>query len=178
MLFKIEQIKKILPSRDDNNFINLVRNTLFEKNKFDYNKNLLIKIQEKDFNESDFLNLVSDRNIIKKDKVKSIKEDNKFSINSIKLLYSLPKNSFLLMNDDEKNIYVTKIENIFANNIKENSIDLNTYSKQSTIKLRDSLFSSYDSLMNNKYKIPSAAGARQEIKGKYYYVVVYSWGVS
>jgi len=153
LLFKIEQIKKILPSRDDNNFINLVRNTLFEKNKFDYNKKLLIKIQEKDFNESDFLNLVSDRNIIKKDKVKSIKEDNKFSINSIKLLYSLPKNSFLLMNDDEKNIYVTKIENIFANNIKENSIDLNTYSKQSTIKLRDSLFGSYDSLMNNKYKI-------------------------
>ena len=153
LLFKIEQIKKILPSRDDNNFINIVRNALFEKNKFDYNKNLLIKIQEKDFNESDFLNLVSDRNIIKKDKVKSIKEDNKFSINSIKLLYSLPKNSFLLMNDDEKNIYVTKIENIFANNIKENSIDLNTYSKQSTIKLRDSLFASYDSLMNSKYKI-------------------------
>ena len=31
LLFKIEQIKKILPSLDDNNFISLVKNTLFEK---------------------------------------------------------------------------------------------------------------------------------------------------
>ena len=164
LLFKIEQIKKILPSRDDNNFINLVRNTLFEKNKFDYNKNLLIKIQEKDFNESDFLNLVSDRNIIKKDKVKSIKEDNKFSINSIKLLYSLPKNSFLLMDDNENNIYITKIENIIANNLKKNSIDLNSYSKQSTIKLRDNLYGSYDVLMNEKYKIEINQNTLERVK--------------
>ena len=109
LLFKIEQIKKILPSLDDNNFISLVKNTLFEKNKYDYNKNLLIKIQKKYFSESDFLNLVSDRNLVKKDKIKSIREDDKFSINSIKLLYSLPKNSFLLMDDNENNIYITKI---------------------------------------------------------------------
>ena len=30
LLFKIEQIKKILPRLDDNNFISLVKNTLFE----------------------------------------------------------------------------------------------------------------------------------------------------
>ena len=72
-------------------FKNLVENTLFEKNKYDYNKNLLIKIQKNNFNDSDFLNLVNDKNLVQKDKIQSIKEDNKFSTNSIKLLYSFPK---------------------------------------------------------------------------------------
>jgi len=164
LLFKIENIKKILPSPDDNNFKNLVKNTLFEKNKYDYNKNLLIKIQKNNFNDSDFLNLVNDKNLVKKDKVQSIKEDNKFSIHSIKLLYSLPKNSFLLMDDNENNIYITKIENIIANNLKENSNDLNSYSKQSTIKLRDNLYSSYDILMNEKYKIEINKNTLERVK--------------
>jgi len=164
LLFKIENIKKILPSPDDNNFKNLVKNTLFEKNKYDYNKNLLIKIQKNNFNDSDFLNLVNDKNLVKKDKIQSIKEDNKFSIHSIKLLYSLPKNSFLLMDDNENNIYITKIENIIANNLKENSNDLNSYSKQSTIKLRDNLYSSYDILMNEKYKIEINKNTLERVK--------------
>ena len=164
LLFKIEQIKKILPSRDDSNFKNLVKNTLFEKNKYDYNKNLLIKIQKNNFNDSDFLNLVNDKNLVKKDKVQSIEEDNKFSTHSIKLLYSLPKNSFLLMDDNENNIYITKIENIIANNLKENSNDLNNYSKQSTIKLRDNLYGSYDILMNKKYKIEINKNTLERVK--------------
>ena len=164
MLFKIEQIKKILPSLDDANFKNLVKNTLFEKNKYDYNKNLLIEIQKNNFNDSDFLNLVNDKNLVKKDKVQSIKEDNKFSANSIKLLYSLPKNSFLLMDDNESNIYITKIENIIANNLKKNSYDLNSYSKQSTIKLRDNLYGSYDNLMNEKYKIEINKNTLERVK--------------
>ena len=164
LLFKIEQIKKILPSRDDANFKNLVENTLFEKNKYDYNKNLLIKIQKNNFNDSDFLNLVNDKNLVKKDIVQSIKEDNKFSTNSIKLLYSLPKNSFLLMDDNENNIYITKIENIIANNLKKNSNDLNSYSKQSTIKLRDNLYGSYDVLMNAKYKIEINQNTLERVK--------------
>ena len=164
LLYQIEQIKQILPSREDDKFINLVKNTLFEKNKYDYNKNLLIKIQKNNFSDSDFLNLVSNKNLIKKDKVKSIKEDNKFSINSIKLLYSLPKNSFLLMDDNENNIYLTKIENIFANNLKENSSDLNTYSKKSRNKLRDNLYGSYDILMDEKYKIEINQNTLERVK--------------
>ena len=119
---------------------------------------------KKDFSESDFLNLVSDRNLVKKDKIKSIREDDKFSINSIKLLYSLSKNSFLLMDDNENNIYITKIENIFAHNLKENSNDLNSYSKQSTIKLRDNLYGSYDVLMNEKYKIEINQNTLERVK--------------
>ena len=164
LLFKIEQIKKILPSRDDNNFKNLVKNSIFEKNKFDYNKNLLIKIQKNNFNDSDFLNLVNDKNSVKKDKVQSIEEDNKFSTHSIKLLYSLPKNSFLLMDGNENNIYITKIENIITNNLKESSNDLNSYSKQATIKLRDNLYGSYDVLMNEKYKIEINKNTLERVK--------------
>ena len=68
------------------------------------------------------------------------------------------------MDDNENNIYITKIENIFANNLKENSNDLNNYSKQSTIKLRDNLYGSYDVLMNEKYKIEINQNTLERVK--------------
>ena len=68
------------------------------------------------------------------------------------------------MDDNENNIYITKIENIIANNLKKNSIDLNSYSKQSTIKLRDNLYGSYDNLMNEKYKIEINKNTLERVK--------------
>ena len=164
LLFKVEQINKILPPRNDIDFLKLVKNTLFEKNKYEYNKDLLIKIQNKKFSEKDFFNLVNNKNLIKKTKVESINQDDKFSINSIKLLYSLPKNSFLLMDNNESDIYVTKIENTFNKNLKKSDYKLDSYSKKSEINLRDNLYSSYDFLMNEKYKIEINQNTLERVK--------------
>ena len=57
------------------------------------------------------------------------------------------------MDDDKSNIYISKIDNIISKNLTKNSNDLNNYSKQSVIKLRDNLYGSYDLLMYDKYKI-------------------------
>ena len=68
------------------------------------------------------------------------------------------------MDDNGNNIYIAKIENIIADNIKDNSNDLNSYSKQSTIKLRDNLYGSYDILMNEKYKIEINQNTLERVK--------------
>jgi len=68
------------------------------------------------------------------------------------------------MDDNENNIYIAKIENIIANNLKKNSNKLNSYSKQSTIKLRDNLYGSYDILMNEKYKIEINKNTLERVK--------------
>ena len=79
-----------------------------QKNKFDFNKGLLEKIQNKEFTENDFLNLGKDQ--IKSIKLNSIKDNNTFEINSVQILYSLPSNSFTLINDENDNIYLAKIK--------------------------------------------------------------------
>ena len=164
LLFQIDNINKVLPSIKNKDFINLVKNTLYEKNKFDYNKDLLIKIQDNKFTNIDFINLNNEKNLIKKDIIKSIKQDNKFSSNSIKLLYSTKKNGFLLMDDNENNIYLVKIENIFTTNLKENSDDFDIYSKEASINIRSDLYSSYDLLMNEKYNIEINSNTLERVK--------------
>jgi peptidyl-prolyl cis-trans isomerase D len=44
-------------------------------------------------------------------KINSIEDDSLFNLNSIKLLYTLPLNSFTLINDDKSNIFLAKIVN-------------------------------------------------------------------
>ena len=43
-------------------------------------------------------------------KLNSIKDNKKFEINAVEILYSLPINSFTLINDEKNNIYLAKIK--------------------------------------------------------------------
>ena len=49
---------------------------------------------------------------IKTAKLNSIKDNKKFDINAVKILYSLPINSFTLINDEKENIYLAKIKRL------------------------------------------------------------------
>ena len=46
------------------------------------------------------------KNQIQTTKINSIKDNKKFEINAVKVLYSIPENSFTLIND-EKNEYLS-----------------------------------------------------------------------
>jgi len=91
-------------------------------------------------------------NEIQNIKINSIKNNNKFSIDSIKLIYSLPEKSFILINDDENKIYLAFIKKInIKNKISEN--DLKNYLIKSNSEIRDTLYSSYDIYLSEKYEI-------------------------
>ncbi len=167
LLYEIESIKKVLPEKNDFDFIESVKNNLFEKNKFDYNSDLLLKIQNKSFKNYDFIGLVNNKNLIKKIKINSIKKSDLFTLDSIKLLYSLPENNFLLMSDKNNNVYLSKIENVLSNNLSKNTNDLSNYTQQANIQIRNDLSSSYNSLVNDKYKIKINQNTLERFKNNF-----------
>ena len=163
LLYEINSIKKVLPERNDVKFIESVKNSLFEKNKYEYNKNLLLKIQNQNFNNYDFIRLVDNKDLIKKTKINSLKDNNLFTSDSIKLLYSLSKNNFLLIGDKDKNIYLAKIEKILSNDLSDNN-DLSNYTIKANIQIKNDLYGSYDYLINDKYKITINQNTLERIK--------------
>ena len=165
ILYKINNIKKILPSLNNQEFKSKITRILYVKSKYDYNNKLLIKISNKNFRETDFTNLSSNFSTeIEQIQLDSIIDDNKFDINSIKLLYSMPINSYVLISDNKKNIYVTKIIKFYEDNISENSDKFSNYVNQSNTKMKDYMYTSYDYLINNKYKIKINQKTLERIK--------------
>jgi len=69
------------------------------------------------------------------------------------LLYSLPINTFTLVNDKEKNIYLVKI--VSAKNNIFNKTDENylKFVNNQNTNNRKSILESYDQLLNTKYQV-------------------------
>ena len=89
-----------------------------------------------------------------------------FSADSIKLIYSLPEKSFVLINDDENKIYLAFIKKI----INENKIteeDLKNYSFKSSSEIRDTLYSSYDIYLSEKYEIKVFQNTIERLKNNF-----------
>ena len=163
LLYEINSIKKVLPEKNDVKFIQSVKNSLFEKNKYEYNKNLLLKIQNQNFDNYDFIRLVDNKDLIKKTKINSLNDNNLFTSDSIKLVYTLSKNNFLLIGDKDKNIYLAKIEKILSNDLSDKN-DLSNYTIKANMQIKNDLYSSYDYLINDKYKITINQNTLERIK--------------
>ena len=127
---------------------------LSNRSKFEFNNDLMKKISKKEFSQSNFDKL-SETNSAKIEsiEIKSIKDIEKFSNESVKFMYSMSKNSFTLAVDEKNNIYLVKIVNILENNISKNSKNFARYTNQANLKIRDQMFTSYDFFLNDKYKV-------------------------
>ena len=150
------QIKNIVtkvPSLNDVGFENEIRNFLFNKNKFEYNKKILKLINEGKFQESDFKKIATENTKIEKLLLDSSKDTKKFSSESIELIYSLPEKSFALVADSEKNIYLLRIIDQRISNISKDSELKNIYLLESNNEIKKKIFQSYDSHLNSKYDI-------------------------
>ena len=151
LLYEIKNLKKILPSLENNEFLTMVKNDLFEKNKYEIHTDLMKKIQKKEFTNEDFFKL--SKGILNNLKINSIKDTSKFTADSVSLLYSLGINNFSLVSDEKNNVYLVKIKNIYENYLSKNSKEIKTFASQTNIKLQDNIYNSYDLLLNEKYKI-------------------------
>ena len=81
IFYHIDKINNKLPSLDNNEFKKQIKNLLFQKEKFEFNKNILDQITKKKFDQLSFDNL--GKSEIKSIKLNSIKDDKKFEINSV-----------------------------------------------------------------------------------------------
>jgi peptidyl-prolyl cis-trans isomerase D len=167
LLFEISKIEKILPSKTDLNFINRVKENLVLKKKYEYNKDLFQKIQDKKLNEDEFLKISNGVQNIQNIIISSLDDDKVFDKESIKLIYSLPINSFLLITDSNNKIFLAKINNIFTENLSKNDINNKEYLVKSNSKIIDEIYSSYDLSLNKKYKVKVYENTLDRIKNNF-----------
>ena len=151
ILYEIQNIDQREADINDQEIKNEIIDILVQKSKFDYNQQLLERINNKEFNRSEFSKIGKDS--IQKIELNSIRDNKKFEINSVKLLYSLPINSFTLINDEENNIYLAMIKNFRNENIDTSNDNFNEFINKQNSNNTKSILKSYDMLLSDKYNI-------------------------
>ena len=151
IFYQIDNIVSKLPSFNDDKFIKQIKNLLFQKEKFEFNKDILSQLDKNEFNQASFDKLGSDE--IEKTQLNSIKDINKFENNSVKILYTLPINTFTLIADREDNIFIAKVIKFEDTKISQDSIMFNAITNEASAEHRNGILKSYDYLLNNKYKV-------------------------
>ena len=168
VLYEISKINKILPNLDDENFRNKIRKILYEKSKYEYNFKLINDINKKNFSEGNFVNLSNDySSTIEQIQLSSVDDTSKFDINSVKLMYAIKESSFTLVSDDEQNIYLAKIIKSNQKNIVKNSDDYEKYNDEANRTMKNNMYSSYDYLLNKKYKVEINQKTLERVKNYY-----------
>ena len=151
IFYQIDKIDSKLPSLTNNKFKKQITNLLYTKKKYEFNKGIFKKIDEKKFNQSSFDELGS--NNIKQVQLNSLNDNKIFEINSIEILYSLPVDSFTLIADDKDNVFLAKIISSVEKNISKNSNEFNAVSNEASAQNRNTILKSYDYVLSDLYKV-------------------------
>ena len=151
ILYEIQNIDQREADINDQEIKSEIVDILVQKSKFDYNQQLLERINNKEFNRSEFSKIGKDS--IQKIELNSIRDNKKFEINSVRLLYSLPINSFTLINDEENDIYLAMIKNFRNENIDTSNDNFNEFINKQNSNNKKSILKSYDMLLSDKYNI-------------------------
>ncbi|MDC3023234.1 SurA N-terminal domain-containing protein [Candidatus Pelagibacter sp.] len=151
IVYKINKLEKRSPDLSDIDLKNEIIDLISQRNKFNYNKELFDKINNKKFNDNDFV--LMGKNNINSLVLNSVRDNKKFEINSVELLYSLPAKSFTLISDEKNNTYLARILKIMTlDRIKDDKKFKEYISKQNS-NTRNNILKSYDLLLNEKYNV-------------------------
>jgi peptidyl-prolyl cis-trans isomerase D len=151
ILYNIENEYDRSPDLNDEVVKSEIVELIYQKGKFDYNRKIIEEIQNDGFNESKFIELSSGK--IQTGSINSISDDGLFEINSIKMLYSLPQNSFALVNNTNNQIFLVKIKDINKNTINKQGEEYKGFVNSQNTNNRKNILQSYDTLLNNKYQV-------------------------
>tara|TARA_B100001121_G_scaffold279563_1_gene270890 strand:+ start:641 stop:2059 length:1419 start_codon:yes stop_codon:yes gene_type:complete len=151
VVYSIENIYERKPDIGDIQIKKEIAKLVMQKSKFDYNRKLLENIRDKKFDENEFIKLGG--NDINSIILNSVKDNKKFDINSVEMLYSLPLRSITLINDEKENIYLTKIISYEDKNLDQKSDDFKSYISKENSNNRNNILKSYDIFLNDKYKV-------------------------
>ena len=165
IIYNIDNIEEKTPDLNDVQTKKEIKELVKQKSKFEYNQKLLNKIRNQEFNENDFLKIGMDQ--IKKEKINSIRDNKKFEINAVKLMYSLPINSYTLINDDKNNIYLAKIVNFINESFDSANKNFNEYLTKEKSNNRNIMLQSYDKFLSNKYNIEINQKTVERVKNFY-----------
>ena len=151
IFYNIEQIISKSPDLNNKDIYEEMKKFVYERNKFEFHKEILEKINNGTFLDKNFDELGT--GIIENVTLNSVKDNNIFNINSVKILYSLPIGSFTLINDDENNIYLSKNKRMNEESINYDSDEYLSFIRTQLTNDRKSLLKSYDTFLNDKYTV-------------------------
>ena len=153
LIFEISNINKKIPNRSNKDFIKSVKKNVILKKKFEFNKELYEKIDEKLFNDDEFIKISKDKNNIKAITLKNLNDINFFDTESVELIYTLPNKSFTLVTGETNKVYLTKIKDIYYSKIDKNDNNISEYSSKSNNDIINNIYTSYDLSLNTKYNV-------------------------
>ena len=151
IFYNIDNVITKSPDLTNEQSLSDMKKLVFEKNKFDFNRKILEEINNKSFNQAKFDELGSE--ISESITLNSIKDNKKFNINSVRVLYSLPIGSFTLVNDDKNNIYLSKNESLSNETIDYESPEYKSFAATQLSNDRKNILQSYDTFLNDKYTV-------------------------
>ena len=151
ILYSIENEYDRSPDLNDEIVKGEIVELIYQKGKFDYNRKIIEEIQSDEFNENKFTELSSNK--IQSGSINSINDDKLFETNSIKMLYSLPQNSFSLVSNTNNQIFLVKIKDVIKNTINKQGEEYKGFVNSQNTNNRKSILQSYDTLLNNKYQV-------------------------
>ena len=139
------------PDLTDQNTKEEIRELVYQKGKFDLNRSVLEEIQNKKFDDAKFKEMAGySKEYLT---INSIKDNDRFEANSVKMLYSLPLNSYTLVNDKENKIYLVKLINSKKNTFNETDENYLNFINNQNTNTRKTILQSYDQLLNSKYQV-------------------------
>jgi len=151
LLYNIEKEYNRAPDLDDEKINSEVRELVYQKGKFDFNRKIIEEIQDKKFNNTKFNELVG--NSKEYGSINSINDNKLFEINSVKMLFALPINSFALVNSTENKIYLVKIIASNKNQFNKEDKDYKNFVNNEFTNTRKSILAAYDQLLTSKYQV-------------------------
>ena len=153
LIFEISNINKKIPNQSNKDFIKSVKKNVILKKKFEFNKELYEKIDEKLFNDDEFIKISKDKNNIKAITLNDLNDINFFDSESVELIYTLPNKSFTLVTGETNKVYLTKIKDIYYSKIDKNDNNISEYSSKSNNDIINNIYTSYDLSLNTKYNV-------------------------
>ena len=162
VIYKIDSLEKKKPDINDRIIKEEILDLIVQKSKFDYNKELLEQIKNKKINNEEFSKLGTDK--IQVITLNSIRDNKKFDINSVQLLYSLPVNTFTLISDENKKVYLAKVKKYENIDLNKNSDEFKTFIANENTNNRSLILKSYDILLNSKYNVDINQKALNNVK--------------
>ena len=151
LLYSIIDKYNLGPDLNDETTQDEITELVYQKGKFDLNRSVLEDMQKNEFDDNKFNEMAT--NNLKKISLNSINDHNTFEANSVKILYSLPINSFTLVSDKDNEIYLVKVINSKNNPYSESDDSFLKFVQEQNTDNRKSILGSYDQLLNKKYNV-------------------------
>ena len=150
LLYNIDNQYDRAPDLNDEIIKGEIVELIYQKGKFDYNREIIEEIQKKEFDNSKFEELAG----LNKEysSINSIEDDKLIDINSVKMLYALPVNSFALVNKEDK-IFLVKITGTNKNSFNKADEKYLKFVNSQNTNNRKTILQSYDQLLNDKYQV-------------------------